>query len=165
MAYHDDLLSQARALFDSEQGPGRPKQATLRRAVSTAYYALFHLLINQATSKMPLRGNLRYQRAFGRVFNHGEMKKTSSVFAAGNAPPSLGAVVVPPALVNVAQAFVDLQEERHRADYDLNHPFTKTSVQVRLQQVEAAFADWRAVSDHDSAALFLTLLPLPKLRT
>jgi hypothetical protein len=164
MAYHDDLLQQARALFDSEQGPGRPKQATLRRAVSTAYYALFHLLVNEATGRMPLRGNLRYRRAVGRAFNHGEMKKTSEGFAGGRPSPALGPVVIPQELVNVAQAFVDLQEERHRADYDLNHRFTKTSTQVRLQQAEAAFVDWESVSDQDSAVLFLTLLPLSKLR-
>ena len=28
---------------------GKPKQASLRRALSTAYYALFHLLVDEAT--------------------------------------------------------------------------------------------------------------------
>ena len=46
MAYPEDLLEQANHLARRE--PKRPKQASLRRAVSTAYYALFHLLIGQA---------------------------------------------------------------------------------------------------------------------
>jgi uncharacterized protein (UPF0332 family) len=42
MAYHDDLLDQALKLVHEE--PSNPKQAGLRRAVSAAYYAVFHLL-------------------------------------------------------------------------------------------------------------------------
>jgi len=38
----NDLIAVARALVP--QGPGRPRQAFLRRAISTAYYALFHAL-------------------------------------------------------------------------------------------------------------------------
>lgn len=38
----DDLLDLAEHLAQLE--PTRPKQASLRRAVSTAYYALFHAL-------------------------------------------------------------------------------------------------------------------------
>ena len=41
---HDDLLAQARHLATRERR--RPKQASLRRAVSAAYYALFHYLID-----------------------------------------------------------------------------------------------------------------------
>lgn len=41
MAFPDDLLEQAVHLARRE--PGRPRQASLRRAISTAYYALFHL--------------------------------------------------------------------------------------------------------------------------
>ena len=46
MAFADDLLEQAYHLANRESGD--PKQASLRRAVSTAYYALFHLLIDEA---------------------------------------------------------------------------------------------------------------------
>ncbi len=44
MSLHDDLLIQATHLATLETT--RPKQASLRRAVSTAYYALFHFLID-----------------------------------------------------------------------------------------------------------------------
>jgi hypothetical protein len=39
---HDDLLDLAEHLARREAG--RPKQASLRRAIATAYYALFHAL-------------------------------------------------------------------------------------------------------------------------
>ena len=46
MAYADDLLDLAVRLANLE--PANPRQACLRRAASTAYYALFHLLISEA---------------------------------------------------------------------------------------------------------------------
>jgi uncharacterized protein (UPF0332 family) len=45
MPYCDDLLEQALHLAKREKK--KPRQASLRRAVSTAYYALFHLLIHE----------------------------------------------------------------------------------------------------------------------
>ncbi len=51
MAYPDDLLEQAQHLAQRE--PKRPKQASLRRAISSAYYALFHLLISEAVGVGP----------------------------------------------------------------------------------------------------------------
>jgi hypothetical protein len=39
---HDDLLEVADHL--ARRDPGRPKQVSLRRAIATAYYAVFHAL-------------------------------------------------------------------------------------------------------------------------
>jgi hypothetical protein len=50
MSLHADLLAQARRLVS--QDPRRPRQASLRRAISTAYYALFHLLISEASAML-----------------------------------------------------------------------------------------------------------------
>jgi uncharacterized protein (UPF0332 family) len=50
MAFADDLLEQAYHLANRDRE--NPKQASLRRAVSTAYYALYHLLIDEAVSQM-----------------------------------------------------------------------------------------------------------------
>jgi uncharacterized protein (UPF0332 family) len=47
-SFADDLLQQAYHLARKERL--NPRQASLRRAVSTAYYALFHLLIDEATA-------------------------------------------------------------------------------------------------------------------
>lgn len=46
MAYHDELLEQAKELV--HKNPNNPTQADLRRSVSSAYYALSHLLIFEA---------------------------------------------------------------------------------------------------------------------
>ena len=69
MSFADDLLEQAYHLANLE--PGTPKQASLRRAVSTAYYALFHLLIDEAVSNW----NVPRQRStLARTFEHSKMR-------------------------------------------------------------------------------------------
>jgi hypothetical protein len=69
MPYPAHLLEQAKHLANREKK--RPRQASLRRAVSTAYYALFQLLIHEAT----LNWRRVDQRALlARFFEHGKMK-------------------------------------------------------------------------------------------
>ena len=55
--------------------PEEPRQAGLRRAVSTAYYSLFHLLISEATSNW---SRAEQRPALGRIFEHGKMKNAST---------------------------------------------------------------------------------------
>jgi hypothetical protein len=69
MSFADDLLEQAYDLAHKE--PVNPKAASLRRSVSTAYYALFHLLIDQAVSKWAVE---RQRSILARTFEHGKMK-------------------------------------------------------------------------------------------
>src|SRR5216684_8102629 len=72
MPFADDLLELAKDLANLH--PKNPHQASLRRAVSTAYYALFHLLISEATSNWS-RPELR--AILARVFDHGPMKQAA----------------------------------------------------------------------------------------
>ena len=68
MAFADDLLKDAYHL--AARGGNNPKQSSLRRAVSTAYYALFHLLIADFT----VNWRVRSERArLGRMFEHRKM--------------------------------------------------------------------------------------------
>ena len=113
MTLASDLLAQAQHLAGRE--PRRPRQASLRRAVSTAYYALFHLLIREASQRL-LRGPAM-QKLVARVFTHTEMSKASRSFSGGTLPQKfvgiIGSQPLPLALRNVANAFVELQQARH----------------------------------------------------
>src|SRR5580658_10967433 len=72
MPLANDLLEQAYHLARRE--PKRPRQASLRRAVSTSYYALFHLLLSHVTANW----KQTHQRAtLARHFKHGNMFKAS----------------------------------------------------------------------------------------
>lgn len=76
--YSNELLTQTDHLL--RPAKGKPTQADLRRAVSSAYYALFHFLIEEATlsivgtarAKEPLR------QLVGRGFNHTAMREASA---------------------------------------------------------------------------------------
>lgn len=84
MAYHDDLLTLARELVN--KGPSAT-QADLRRAVSTAYYAIFHLLVSEATLNWSRDSS---RNALGRMFDHGLMKRVSERVADRRQTPFAG---------------------------------------------------------------------------
>jgi hypothetical protein len=114
MAYHDDLIQQA--IFLSELNlPHEPKQVDLRRAVSAAYYGLFHLLTTEAAA------NWKHQNQrgrFARMFDHGRMKTCSSRVSSRSLPLDPTAIPIATDLKIAADSFVKLQQARHTADYD-----------------------------------------------
>ena len=69
MPFPDHLLEQAQHLANRERK--RPRQASLRRAVSTAYYALFHLLVSEAILNWK---RVDQRHLLARFFEHGKMK-------------------------------------------------------------------------------------------
>ena len=163
MSLHRDLLQQARSLVSKE--PRRPKQASLRRAVSAAYYALFHLLISESSRLLIAKQNLKELRILAsRAFVHSEMKQASKVFASGSLPTALKTIVgaVPPALKRVADTFVELQEARHEADYDIGQRFTRSEVLELVHRAEDVFTVWDTIRGHQSSDVYLASLLLWK---
>ncbi|MBY0457408.1 MAG: hypothetical protein K2V38_08735 [Gemmataceae bacterium] len=61
---------------------------------------------------------------------------------------------------NVAEAFSELQELRHDADYNRTRAFTKSDAREVLDSVEDAFRDWDQVRATPVAGVFLVLLLL-----
>ena len=68
MSYPDDLLKDAYDL--AKRGGKNPKQSMLRRAVSTGYYAAFHLLVEDFVSNWP---DTEQRARLGRMFEHRRM--------------------------------------------------------------------------------------------
>lgn len=166
MPYPADLLEQAKHLANREKK--RPRQASLRRAVSTAYYALFHLLIHEATLNWKRAG----QRALlARFFEHGKMKNACekqrgdcAKYFHASPPPAPGPDLdFMNNLYRVANTFFQSQQQRHSADYDNSKVWTRTEVLTLIQLVEEAFDSWKQVRKHDDAQAFLvSLLGNPK---
>lgn len=163
MSLSADLLDQATHLANRERR--RPRQASLRRAVSSAYYALFHRLTDDACSLLVAgqgasRDQLRH--VLRRAFAHGEMRAVSKSFGGGNLPAPwchAGAVgQASPDLRQVALAFVELQEARHRADYDLSRPFSKQEALDFVQQSSAALQAWDRCRRSQEGDVFLVAL-------
>lgn len=162
MSLHEDLRQQARHLATID--PRRPKQANLRRALSTAYYALFHLLVDEATRRAlgQAIGVRDHRAVLARGFEHTRMAEVSKSFAGGALPAVVAAgtagQAVPDALRRVAEAFVAQQNRRHAADYDPLVTFQRPEVLAALDQVDRAFDDWRRVRKHPLARLYLAHL-------
>jgi hypothetical protein len=70
-----DLLNQGDHL--ARLDPRRPRQANLRRAISSAYYALFHLLTSAASALYASDPGMAAR--INRTLNHGDLKKASSM--------------------------------------------------------------------------------------
>ncbi len=150
MAYHDDLL---RLASDLSLKHGAT-QAELRRAVSTAYYALFHLLVSETT----LNWNRDSSRnALGRMFDHGMMKRVSDRVAtktpfAGEDPIAVSGLRL------VAKAFVDLQDWRHIADYDNGTFWNPLEAINAVARAESAFVAWNDIKHQNIAQEYLVSL-------
>ena len=159
MRLADDYLEQARHLATRERT--RPKQASLRRAVSVAYYALFHLLSDEASKVLVrgLRDNADLQARTARTLDHGAMARASRAFASGALPPALNFLLPLDAdLRLVAQRFARAQENRHLADYNLQANFNRTDTLNFIDQVEEAFDAYNRVRLSDGATYFLFAL-------
>lgn len=170
------LLEQARHLANRERL--RPRQVSLRRAVSTAYYALFHLLIRDATRLLARASDARLRLLIPRAFKHEEMGAACRTFASRGDMPAIirsvyGAHAVPADLIQVAQAFVDLQKARHDADYGTTRYWTRTEAVTEIERADQAFEAWSRIrprtgaagqlpADREMVRLFLAWLVLSK---
>ncbi len=160
MSLAADLLAQALMLAELE--PKKPKQASLRRAVSAAYYSLFHLPVDDA-ARLFVRDDFARIALIARSFDHGKMKEVASHFLGNDLPERIRLKLVyqtPPELRVVAEAFVKLQQLRHEADYNVNRQFTRSEVQQLIRDAETALVSWNKVRNTDDARMFLACFSL-----
>ena len=162
MSVPDDLIEQARHLARRE--PRRPRQASLRRAVSAAYYALFHSITRRAGYNLLMGGSARsYRPILGRMFEHAKMKDAALKHRNARADDWLvtnAAMPLSADLRQVADAFLQLQAERHRADYDLRPSarFTRSETNDLVELAEDALAAWQRVSPDEAVRFVLACL-------
>src|SRR5579864_146599 len=147
MPFPDHLLEQAQLLANLDTR--RPRQANLRRAVSTAYYALFHLLTTDSVAnwKKP-----RQRAALARAFEHRKMNDACTKTRGKQFPnPNHTSVR---SLKTVADTFVQLQQYRHTADYDNSKRWTRTEVLAHIDLAIVAFLSWSAIEKETIAEDF-----------
>ncbi len=133
--------------------------------MSAAYYALFHLLTQDAAERFARWPELRPLLA--RKFNHGPMKQASKQVSAKRQvknppdplPSSFSEVAgdAPADLKVVAEAFAELHESRQRADYDprAEADFDRTTALVLVNKARFAFEAWALVRETLAAEAFL----------
>jgi uncharacterized protein (UPF0332 family) len=159
VAYHDELLQQAKDLV--HRNPNNPTQADLRRSVSSAYYALFHLLIFEACLNW---SNDISRPGLARMFDHGVMKKVSKkVTDARRMPYGEEDPVVVGNLGSFAGLFVQLQEQRHEADYNIKDAWTLTQSLKEVLAANRAFVIWQEIrTEKISQDYLISLLIRPR---
>jgi hypothetical protein len=152
MAFAEDLLKQAFLLLNKESK--NPTQASLRRSVSTAYYALFHLLIQEASANWSRADTRDY---LARAFDHRTMKQACTWAENATYDATISAQVVTK-LRSVARAFRELQLQRHLADYSNATKWDRIKASAKVDQAKTAFHDWKSIRNEFVAQKYLVSL-------
>lgn len=159
MTYHDELLQQALDL--ANKNPSSPAQADLRRAVSAAYYALFHLLISETVAHWNLDSS---RDGLARMFEHRVMAKASERILDAKLFPFSGE---DPAVVRqlraLAKVFGRLQDERHIADYENATSWTQHEALEEVKTAVRAFSAWQSIKNEKIAQDYLVSLLIKPL--
>jgi uncharacterized protein (UPF0332 family) len=147
----DDLIALAKRL--AKASPNKPRQADLKRAVSTAYYALFHAMAkNVADTMTGVVKSKRSEKAWAHAYRglqHGDAK---------TACEGVRNLTFPQEIKDCADAFVELQIARHSADYDPLHRLTRGKAILTVQKAEDAVKKLRSVGAKDRRAFAVQVL-------
>lgn len=166
MPLADELREHARSLLS-----GPPTEVHLRRAVSAAYYALFHLLSSAVADQVSPDSPVGLRGRTQRALDHGQMAGAARSFSKpgkypANLPRDIGfSGLISPRLANVAESFVNLQEARYQADYDVLDAAGEVNLRWAeecLAKADAAFQDWSIERNSEGARVFLAALMLGK---
>jgi uncharacterized protein (UPF0332 family) len=148
-----------------ENNRGAPNQTRLRRAVSTAYYALFHSIARTAADAFvgtKYRQSPRYETIY-RSFEHRRMNRScedvDKLTLGTSARKALGVVVVSQEIRDVANAFVKLQERRHWADYSPTGKISRAEARDLVDLADSVIAQL-AIADAEERRNFLAYLML-----
>ena len=125
--------------------------------MSTAYYALFHLLITDAVTNWK---RIDQRPDLARAFDHAGMRKASKRIAGLKFSGKLPAGMAD--LQRVADAFDQLQEFRHFADYDSSQKWSRSDALAAVNCCDAAFRAWRAIRTEKIAQDYLFELLFPR---
>ena len=159
--YGSRLIGTAKKLAGFGASQGRPALSDLRRATSTAYYALFHQLIRHGAFEFLPSATEEEAADVARWFSHtGVFSAAGLVLAADTAKPigqfgkhdrvavtalrsAAGQDPLPTRVVTVADAFQSLQEARTAADYDGNYDPVRAVTINHVQDADQALGDCR----------------------
>ena len=149
-----DLIATARRTLGA--GPGAPKQSDLRRAVSAAYYALFHCLARNCADTLVGKSRVHrsgwaWRQAY-RALEHGHARSRCSHSTICTFPHGIG---------EFADKFVDMQKKRHQADYDPQAPrgrWNKSDVEEDIHAAAVAIEEFVATPLRDRRAFAVHVL-------
>jgi len=150
-----DLLQIASDL--AEVNTRRPRRADLCRAISTAYYAMFHCLARTCADTLagtgPNQSRPAWRQAY-RALEHGQATSRCKHQSIRKFPD---------AIQDFADTFAALQLKRHLADYDPEFLFKKSEVIESINRAVATITRFNAAPLKHRRAFAIYVLM--KLRT
>lgn len=160
------LLEQAERLLSPPEGDDRARLTDRCRAVSATYYAVFHAGLIAAADLFAgegERGTPLYSLAY-RSVDHAKMKSLCREVIQ-RIPSSKYRQYVPisgwgPHIVDYAESFVTLNDQRMLADYDPAHILLGSEVEGYIRIARSAIQRLQTAND-ESRRAFLTLLLFP----
>jgi hypothetical protein len=157
------LLAEARSRLGTAKR-GRPDAFRMRRAASLAYYALFHSLSRGAAECLLPNAKQDEQLHIARLFNHSEMKQACEWIAGRTGEARINQHLRPlvkqlktSPVAEVASTFCDLQEARHRADYDHLGSISRPTAVASVDDAEQSIQTLAAAKSGDREAFFVLL--------
>lgn len=151
----EDLIRIARGLAGGaiSGNIGRPRQAELRRAVSSAYYALFHALARCCADTLvgatPARRSRPAWTQTYRALEHGYAKNQC-------VRPKINEF--PGEIQEFAKAFSGMQRNRNIADYATEINFTRAETMRLINWSEQVITDFETVPIADRRAFSVYVL-------
>lgn len=149
----DDLIEAAELLI--VVAAGSPKQAMLKRAVSTAHYALFHALAYNNVDAL-LGWGMQSPHYWDivspiyRLIEHGSAKSAFARITRAHPQSDI--------FIRVGSAFAELQKQRMLADCDPKPRFTLSAVRELIAVAREAIADIRTLPRDDRRFLASQLI-------
>lgn len=142
-----ELLSASRALILPAFPGAQPSQESLRRAISTAYYAMFHALAaSNADCIVEPPHNPITEQAWPRVYRGLEHRAAKTLLRHHGNLFSAQAR-------HFDNIFGQLQDVRHIADYDPSQTFTPAQAAAWINRAEVAILDFMQVPTEERKAL------------
>jgi hypothetical protein len=135
-------------LLAAQDTPTRPRPGHRRRAISSAYYALFHELVGEAVSRAVGSGPERQAErdVVSRWYRHGDLRTVADWVVARSLGRKIPDPVTPlladpsPDLVALADAFVILHDARQDADYSRSATVSNKDIRGHILTSRAALA-------------------------
>lgn len=167
----DHLLEQAARLLEPISDRTTVRQVDRRRAISSAYYAVFHFTLAAVADEFVGRGRLgKVNARYGLVYRSLDHKALESLCNIARRETPLDknskyAKYVPEGkfedgIREFASLVVQLKEKRHSADYDPNHWVQIADAATAIESARSAIEIFNRMNSR-SRKLFLTLLVFP----
>ena len=136
--------------------------------MSTAYYALFHKVLQTAADRF-MDMDKRHSAGYGilyRGFNHGRMKAVCEALnvtaLSRSLQQQLGRTAVSEAMRDFASSFITLQTARHRADYDPSVSFSLVNSASLVEAAGLAMSAFDHVLPDEKADVLALMLAAPR---